>query len=228
MTFVLISQLLIMADFTTPLFCTQTPCALHRIDGMTGPRYERCLNNNDGVPTAIQTSSQNGTWKSTFRSFARLLIKVAIISNHPHERPRSLLSQVLRRTIRAVVIYKFWVLCTICFLIINFRPWRKPHISRDTCYYNTDDFINNLSETKKMTSAAATTLMTLVPALLVFGPFPTAEIQSIMPYSSLAAFLTVASTMGLSTSSISTMTKNRIFRVADFFTPSTIQLYGKS
>lgn len=213
-----------MADFTTPLFFTQTPVTHQRIDGMSGPRYELCLNPNDGIPTAIQTSSQNSTWQSTVRSFGRLLIKVATISYLPHETPQSLLCQVLSRTIRVVLIHKFWVLCAICFLIIDARPWgARDHY--DSCR-DLDTMANGLSEADKMTGAAATTLMTLVPALLVFGPFPTAEIQSIIPYSSLAAFQTVASTMGLSTSSLSTMAKNRIFRVTDFCTPSTIQLYG--
>lgn len=225
MTFLLISQLLTMAGFAAPLLFAQTPVAPHRIDGMPGPRYERCLGHNDGIPIAIGTSSQNSTWQSTVRSIARLLIKVATISNLPHERPRSLLSQVLCGTIRVVLTHKFWVLCVICFIIIDARLFETDK-QRDLCWGPLDSFIDKLSESEKMTGAAATTLMTLVPALLVFGHFPTAEIQSIMSYSSLAGLLTVACTMGLSTSSLSTMAKNRIFRVADFCTPSTIQLYG--
>lgn len=225
MTFVLISQLLIMADFTTPLFFTQSPVSLRRIDRMPGPRYEQCPDQNDGIPTAFQTNSQNSTWQSTVRSLARLLIKVSTLSNLPHVRPQSLLSQVLCRTIRAILIYKFWILCAICFVIIDARQV-ETKIYDNFCYHDPDALLDSLSETEKMTGAAATTLMTLVPGLLVFGPFPTAEIQSIIPYSSVAAFLTVASTMGLSTSSLPTMAKNRIFRVEDFCTPSTIQLYG--
>lgn len=225
MTFLLFSQVLTAADFTTPFFFTQTPVALHRIDDMSGPRYERCVDQSGVIPTANETSSQTNTWQSIVRSFARLLIKVATISNLPDERPRNLLAQVLRRTIRVVLTHKFWVLCAICFVIIDARPLGTNN-EDNVCYGTLHLLINALSETEKMTGAAATTLMTLVPALLVFGPFPTAEIQSIMPYSSLAAFLTVASTMGLSTSRLSTMAKNRIFRVADFCTPRTIELYG--
>lgn len=82
-----------------------------------------------------------------------------------------------------------------------------------------------MTKTRKMTAAAATTLMTLVPVLLVFGAFSAAEIRSTISYSSPVAFLTSAYTFGLGTSKLSTIGKNMILKVADLCTLDTIQLY---
>lgn len=84
----------------------------------------------------------------------------------------------------------------------------------------------DLSETEKVAGAAATTLMTLLPALLVFGPFPTAEISAMIACSTWPAFVTAGFTLGLSTSKMITLGKNRIIRVIDLCTRDIIENYG--
>lgn len=89
-------------------------------------------------------------------------------------------------------------------------------------------FIDVMSETDKVAAAAGTTLMTLLPALLVFGPFPTAEISAMIRFSTWPALITSGFTLGLATSKMVTLGKNRILRVTDLCTPSTIGYYGWS
>lgn len=100
------------------------------------------------------------------------------------------------------------------------------YIISPSCRETNNLILINTSEIDKVSSAAATTLMSLLPALLVFGPFPTAQIRAMIPYSTAAALLTSGFTLGLATPNISTIGKNRILRVIDLCTEATIRLYG--
>lgn len=95
------------------------------------------------------------------------------------------------------------------------------------CQEVNNEILVQATEINKVVGAAATTLMTLLPALLVFGPFPTAEIRAMLPYSTGAALITAGFTLGLATSNIATVGKNRILRVADLCSEATIHLYGE-
>lgn len=96
------------------------------------------------------------------------------------------------------------------------------------CYQKINGGLNSTSEIDKVASTAATTVMTLLPALLTFAPFPTARISSLMAFSTGAAILTSAMTLGLSTSKISTLAKDRVMEVKDLCTEATIHFYGRS
>lgn len=85
-----------------------------------------------------------------------------------------------------------------------------------------------LSLTSKITkadSATATTLMTLLPALLVSAPFWTTRISSLIMFSTSATFLT-ADTRNLQYDMM-TLPKKKIFKVSNLCAETTIQRYGK-
>lgn len=95
-----------------------------------------------------------------------------------------------------------------------------------TCLEYNNFFLSRMSEADKVATAAGTTLVTLLPALLVFGPFPTAEISAMICYSTWPAVITSGFTLGLATSKMVTIGKNRLLRVIDLCIPSTIEYYG--
>lgn len=96
------------------------------------------------------------------------------------------------------------------------------------CREENNAFLVNRTELDKANGAAATTLVTLLPALLIFAPFPSARISSLIVFSTSAALVTSAITLGLATSSIITLPKERILRVIDICTEATISQYGQS
>lgn len=148
----------------------------------------------------------------------------------------SLLSKVFRWTIRPLFRHKVYLFGFIVILTIASQLWegrmnifdiqQLDYIISPSCRETNNLILINTSEIDKVSSAAATTLMSLLPALLVFGPFPTAQIRAMIPYSTAAALLTSGFTLGLATPNISTIGKNRILRVIDLCTEATIRLYG--
>lgn len=94
------------------------------------------------------------------------------------------------------------------------------------CQDSTNNLVANMTETDKVAGAAGTTLMTLLPALLVFGPFPTAEISTMIAFSTWPALITSGFTLGLAASKMVTLGKNRILRVMDLCTQGMIEYYG--
>lgn len=96
----------------------------------------------------------------------------------------------------------------------------------DGCKEENIGVIEGYDQLEMANTAASSTLMTFLPALLAFSPFPTARISSLIIFSTSAAILTSAFTLGLATSNISTQPRNRIFSVIRLCTNATIKSYG--
>lgn len=96
------------------------------------------------------------------------------------------------------------------------------------CYTTIDSDLTTKPEIEKMNSAAATTLVTLLPALLTFAPFPMARMTHLIAYSTGAALVTASMTFGLSTPELPTLLRDRIFRVKDLCSEATVKFYGQS
>jgi len=78
---------------------------------------------------------------------------------------------------------------------------------------NADAVLNVTNEASKWGSAAATTIMTLLPTLLTLAPLPTANIRDLMYLSPAAAFWTAGLTLGLNVQSRLLVPPERIIRV---------------
>lgn len=91
-----------------------------------------------------------------------------------------------------------------------------------------NEYLQAQSEYHQVYTAAATTIVTLLPALLTLAPFPVARIRHLVAYSTGAAMITSSITFGLSTADISTLVRNRVIRVQDLCDKATIKLYGQS
>lgn len=72
------------------------------------------------------------------------------------------------------------------------------------CFESNNQRIDSLNEIQKAGVAASTTLMTLLPALLIFSPFWTARTGLLIVFSTSAALLTAGFTLGLATSDVMT------------------------
>lgn len=83
-----------------------------------------------------------------------------------------------------------------------------------------------MSEFNKVGSAAATTAMTLLPALLTFASLPAAKVRDTVYISTEAAWFTGAVTFGLSVRTVVTLADERSLNVADLCAPSTVLQYG--
>lgn len=94
------------------------------------------------------------------------------------------------------------------------------------CSNSTNFRLAITTEFSKLNAAAATTLVTLLPALLTLAPFPIAKIRHLVAYSTSAAMITSSMTFGLSTTNISTLAKDRVIRVKDLCMEATIIRYG--
>lgn len=83
-----------------------------------------------------------------------------------------------------------------------------------------NDLLSNATESNKGGSAAATTLMTLLPALLTFAPLPTANIRDLIYTSPWIAFWTTGMLFGLPSSYASSEGAKRVFSFVDIRTRS--------
>lgn len=137
---------------------------------------------------------------------------------------------------RTVLRYKLYAVCLISLLGLFFITWVVIYmqlaipelglVSAGCVEYN-NQLLNSSSEITKADSAAASTLMTLLPALLVFGPFRTARISSSIVFSTTAALVTAGFTLGLATTNVMTLPNSKIFNVRDLCTETTTQRQGK-
>lgn len=97
-------------------------------------------------------------------------------------------------------------------------------------YYN--DYFNATSEYDKAGSAAASTILALLPALLAFGPLRTAKIGLLIQLSgsSSVGFMAAASTFGFQIQQLSTLPQEAFVSVKDFFKndPWAIDVYGSA
>lgn len=87
-------------------------------------------------------------------------------------------------------------------------------------------YLSETTDFDKLASAVASTIMTLIPALLTFAPLPTARIRYLHFFSTEAAGFTAAMTLGLYSRSISTLAKSRMVKAKDLCTGAMVALYG--
>ena len=87
---------------------------------------------------------------------------------------------------------------------------------RTPCRQEIDDMMASMSEFDKAASAAAATILTLLPALLTFAPIPTANLRELMYISWSLAFWTGGMTFGLPVSQKSTISRAKIIKGKDF------------
>lgn len=184
----------------------------------------------------IRNSFRHTIKMHSIARIAWLPMKVTPLSIFPVLAVGCLLSQALRVTFCVIYQHKLHLTFVAIVLGLFFSGFlvtkhlqRIPELDKwflSPCQKTNNDLVNKMTETDKVAAAAGTTLMTLLPALLVFGPFPTAEIRAMMPFSTWPALITSGFTLGLATSKMVTLGKNRIVRVVDLCTPSIIGYYG--
>ena len=85
------------------------------------------------------------------------------------------------------------------------------------CIEEYNEIYTNTSEYSKLGSAAATTIMALLPSLLTFGPLRNADISMLMHLDIGAALGASMLTFGLPVQALTTLSKRRIYRVKDLF-----------
>lgn len=86
------------------------------------------------------------------------------------------------------------------------------------CRPSDNEYLRETSDFDKLASAVASTIMTLIPALLTFTPLRTAKISSLGFLSTEAAFFTAAMTFGLFNKGMHTLARDRTLKVADLCT----------
>lgn len=144
------------------------------------------------------------------------------------------ISRCVRRTLWLHGIHLILLSTVVILLGISFQQFlglRLPLFLNRTqmtypCSNSTNLRLGKTSEFVRLNAAAATTLVTLLPALLTLAPFPIARIRHLVAYSTSAAMITSSMTFGLSTTNISTLAKDRIIRVRDLCMEATIIRYG--
>lgn len=161
----------------------------------------------------------------------------AVRVSRPFVLVRDLLDQGILWAARTKLKYKLYALCLACLWVLVALSWsyfRRDYtinelllIISNKCLEENNDALSGASEITKASSSAAATLITLLPALLVFGPFPTARIDSLILFSTSAALLTAGLAFGLATSNVKTLRKHKIYKVVDLCTEETIRRYGK-
>lgn len=91
-----------------------------------------------------------------------------------------------------------------------------------------NDWLGNTSEYDKVASAAATTVMTLLPALLTYASLPTARVRGLLFFNIESAMWTAAMTFGLGIRSIATVGKDRVLKVnPDLCGTDIVAMYGR-
>lgn len=111
---------------------------------------------------------------------------------------------------------------------VSLHEFTIDQIIRPECLKGNDEVLKSAGEIWKADAAAASTLMTLLPALLIFGPFPTARIGSLIVYSTLASLITAGFTLGLATTNVMTLPKTKLFRVVDLLMDANLLSSGES
>lgn len=95
----------------------------------------------------------------------------------------------------------------------------RPNITgtgiHNACEAKINKVLQDTSEYNKWGSTVATTIISLLPALLSFAPLPTANIRDLLYLSPTAACFTAATTLGLPVRTFSPLSKSRITRAKD-------------
>lgn len=151
------------------------------------------------------------------------------------------LDQIPRRIFRALRRYGIHILCFGgVYCLVLFVPYGlMSRVIQDgsnsslqiilpkSCYEDLNSELESINEIEKVGSAAATTIITLLPALLTFSSIPTAKISSLLAFSTGAALLTSGLKFGLPIPNISTLAKDRVIKVKDLCEEATIQFFGQ-
>lgn len=171
--------------------------------------------------------------KSLGEHLREALTSVPKISNSLGE----LVTRIIRRIGRMLLRYGIlFIVLVAIFTLVGLVMKRVDIFARDiglstvlglVCYRETERNLKNKSEIEKLNSAAATSLVTLLPALLTLAPFPMARISHLVAYSTGAAMTTASITFGLSATELSTLVKDRAIRVKDLCGEVTINFYGQ-
>ncbi|KAF8244637.1 hypothetical protein K440DRAFT_635860 [Wilcoxina mikolae CBS 423.85] len=103
----------------------------------------------------------------------------------------------------------------------QFALWRRDFDGigfsvSDICVNTTNKHIQDASELNKVGAAAATTIMTLLPALLTFALIPTANIRDLIYTSPWLAFWTAWMTFGLPVVQLDSVSSSKIITASDF------------
>lgn len=148
----------------------------------------------------------------------------------------SLLARIFNRVIRVLRRYGIHLFILVGMITCAVVSWVYT-IPRNTtsglnilipqsCSQDIDQQLNDTPEVSKVASSAASTIMTLLPALLTFAPFPTASISALLAVSTGAALLTSGMGLGLPVTSIYTLSKDKIISVKELCTEDIIRRYG--
>ncbi|KAI5808335.1 hypothetical protein BZA77DRAFT_25423 [Pyronema omphalodes] len=85
------------------------------------------------------------------------------------------------------------------------------------CWSEMNDILSNTSEYDKVGSSASISLLALLPAVLVLGPVPTAELSNLFIFSPMMGIVTAGMTLGLPVKSVSPTAS--VIKVKDLFLP---------
>jgi hypothetical protein len=99
-------------------------------------------------------------------------------------------------------------------------------IGKSDCQGAYLQILENSDEYDKAASSAATTVMTLVPAMLTFAAMPMASIRSLNFINTRLALFTSALTLGLTMTYKKTLKDEKIMSVPDLCTAAQITKYG--
>jgi hypothetical protein len=83
------------------------------------------------------------------------------------------------------------------------------------CREGMNSYLLNSSEFDKIGSAAGTTIVTLIPALLSFAPLGMARVGHLIFFNTEIAMMTAAMTLGLLNKGVVTLAKDRLLKAKD-------------
>lgn len=99
-------------------------------------------------------------------------------------------------------------------------------IGKSSCQDTYLQILQNSDEYDKASSSAATTVMTLVPAMLTFAAMPMASIRSLNFINTRLALFTSALTLGLTMTYKKTLADDKTLKVTEICEPDHIERYG--
>lgn len=110
-------------------------------------------------------------------------------------------------------------------------PSLRPNITgtgiHNACEAKINKVLQDTSEYNKWGSTVATTIISLLPALLSFAPLPTANIRDLLYLSPTAACFTAAATLGLPVRTFSPLSKSRVISAKSLLSDGlTAAVYG--
>ncbi|KAG0129041.1 hypothetical protein HOY82DRAFT_621011 [Tuber indicum] len=103
----------------------------------------------------------------------------------------------------------------------------NSHFNLIPCQLEYNEFLDRSTELDKWASGVATTLMTMLPSMIAFGPLRTADTQTLYYLNTLVALVTCGFTLLFRVDSWTTLRKDRIWRVTDILDEMNIDMiYG--